>query len=73
MQKAVNEFNDCYTSDLEYLEFQYLKCDEQGIVDLSEILSLQSLTEAFLRIAKRADNGYGFEWLEDSRIRLKKM
>lgn len=73
MQKAVDEFNDCYNSDLEYLEFQYLKCDEQGIVDLSEIVRLQSLTEAFLRTARRADNGYGFEWLEDSRIRLKKM
>lgn len=72
MQKAVNDFNDVYEHDLEYLEFQYLKCDEQGIVDLSEIIQLQSLTEAFLRTAKRADEGYGFEWLEDNRIRLKK-
>jgi hypothetical protein len=72
MQRAVDEFNDCYTSDLEYLEFQYLRCDEQGIVDLSELVKLQSLTEAFLRIAKRADEGYSFEWLEDCRIRLKK-
>lgn len=72
MQKAVEEFNDCYASDLEYLEFQYLRCDDQGIVDLSEILSLQSMTEAFLRIAKRSDEGYGFEWLDDNRIRLSK-
>ena len=72
MQRAVAEFNECYDSDLEYLDFQYLKCDEQGIVDLSEILSLNSLSEAFLRIASRKDEGYGFEWLEDNRIRLKK-
>jgi hypothetical protein len=71
MQKAVEEFNDSYASDLEFLEFQYLTCDEQGIVDLSEVLSLQSLTEAFLRIAKRTDEGYMFEWLPEGRLRLK--
>lgn len=73
MQRAVDEFNEDYYGDLEYLEFQPLRCDEQGIVDLSEIINLQSLTEAFLRIAKRADEGYGFEWLEDNRIRYKKL
>lgn len=73
MQKAVDQFNEDYGSDLEYLDFDYLRCDAQGIVDISEILSLQSLSEAFLRIAKRADEGYGFEYLEDNRIRLKKM
>jgi hypothetical protein len=72
MQRAVEEFNDCYGSDLEYLDFQYLRCDEQGIVDLSEVYRLTSLSEAFLRIADRANEGYGFEWLEDNRIRLKK-
>lgn len=73
MQKAVDQFNEDYDSDLNFLDFNYLRCDEQGIVDISEILSLQSLSEAFLRIAKRADEGYGFEYLEDNRIRLKKM
>lgn len=72
MQRAVEEFNDCYISDLEYLEFQYLRCDEQGVVDMSELIKLQSLAEAFLRIASRKEEGYGFEWLEDNRIRLKK-
>lgn len=72
MQRAIDEFNDCYASDLEYLEFQYLRCDEQGIVDLSELIKLQSLTEAFLRIASHKEEGYGFEWLEDCRISLKK-
>jgi hypothetical protein len=73
MHKAVEEFNDCYASDLEYLDFDYLRCDDRGIVDISEILTLQSLIEAFLRIAKRADYRYGLEYLEDNRIRLKKM
>lgn len=71
MQKAVEEFNDCYAGDLEYLEFQYLTCDAQGIVDISELLRLQCLIEAFLRIANRKKEGYDFEWLADSRIRLK--
>ena len=71
MQKAVDDFNDQYYPDLYYLEFQELECDEQGIVDLSEILNLKSLTDAFLRIADRHTMGYGFEWLPDNRIRLK--
>lgn len=73
MHKAVDQFNECYENDLDFLDFDYLRCDAQGIVDISQILSLQSLSEAFLRIAKRADEGYGFEYLEDNRIRLKKM
>jgi hypothetical protein len=73
MQKSVNEFNDCYTSDLEYLDFQCLKMDADGCVDMSELVNLQSLTEAFLRIASRKEEGYKLEWLEDYRIRLKAM
>lgn len=72
MQKAVEEFNYQYYPDLDYLEFQELQCDEQGIVDLSEILNLRSLTDTFLRIADRRTMGYGFEWLPDNRIRLKR-
>ena len=71
MQKAVEDFNNQYYPDLDYLGFQELVCDAQGIVDLSEILNLQSLTDAFLRVAKRTDEGYKFEWLPDGRIRLK--
>jgi hypothetical protein len=71
MQKAVEEFNEVYCNDLEYLEFQTLKCDAQGIVDLSEVISLTSLTETFLRVADRRKEGYGFEWLPDNRIHLK--
>ena len=64
MQKAVEVFNNVYEHDLEYLEFQYLRCDEQGIVDMSEILHLQSLTEAFLRLANH--DGYKIEWLKEN-------
>lgn len=72
MQRSVDEFNDTYSDDLEYLEFQYLKCDEQGIVEVSEICQLNCLYEAFLRIASRKEEGYDFEQLTDWRIRLKK-
>jgi hypothetical protein len=71
MQNAVDEFNNKYYEDLEYLDFQELECDAQGIVDLSEIVKLDSLTEAFVRIANRSDEGYKLEWLPDHRIHLK--
>ena len=64
MEKAVNDFNSIYDSDLEVMEFQYLCCDSDGVVDLSEVIMLQSLTEAFLRLAKR--DGYKIEWLEEN-------
>ena len=73
MQRAVNEFNNDYSDDLEYLEFQYLKCDAQGNVDISEICQLECLKEAFLRIANRKEEGYTFEYLPDWRIRYKKV
>jgi hypothetical protein len=71
MQTAVDEFNDRYYEDLDYLGYQELECDEQGIVDLSEIVSLDCLVEAFVRIANRSDVGYKLEWLPDNRIHLK--
>lgn len=71
MQKAVEEFNDRYYEDLDYLGYQELECDEQGVVDLSEIINLDCLTEAFVRIANRSDVGYKLEWLPDNRIHLK--
>ena len=71
MQKAIEEFNEQYYPDLDYLGFQELKCDAQGIVDLSEVLNLRSLADAFLRIADRHTMGYKFEWLPDNRIHLK--
>jgi hypothetical protein len=73
MQRAVEEFNNDYSDDLEYLEFQYLKCDAQGNVDISEICQLECLKEAFYRIASRKEEGYTFEHLPDWRIRYKKL
>jgi hypothetical protein len=71
MQKAVDEFNEQYYEDLDYLGFQELVCDAQGIVDLSEVVKLDCLVQAFVRIASRSDEGYKLEWLPDNRIRLK--
>ena len=73
MQRAVEDFNNSYGDDLEYLGFQYLRCDEQGIVDISEICCLESLKEAFYRVASRKNEGYTFEHLPEWRIRYKKM
>jgi hypothetical protein len=70
MQKAVEDFNNQYYPDLDYLNFQELNCDVQGIVDLSEVLNLRSLADAFLKIADRSDEGFKIEWLPDSRVRL---
>lgn len=73
MQRAVNEFNDDYYGDLEYLDFQCLKMDSDGCVDLSEICQLACLKEAFTKIADRKDAGYILEALPDWRVRYKKM
>ena len=64
MEKSVDSFNIQYENDLEVLEFQELRCDSEGVVDLSEVIMLQSLTEAFLRLAKR--DGYKIEWLKEN-------
>jgi hypothetical protein len=58
MEKSVEQFNDYYANDLELLGFDTLSCDGEGKVDVSEIITLQSLYEAFCRIADRSDNGY---------------
>lgn len=63
MQRAVAEFNLEYEADLDYLGFSPLSCDSEGNVDLSEVLSLHSLTEAFLRTVKHIhDYGYRLMW-----------
>ena len=64
MEKSVDAFNTQYENDLEVLEFQELRCDNEGVVDLSEVIMLQSLTEAFLRLAKR--DSYKIEWLKEN-------
>ena len=64
MEKSVDAFNIQYENDLEVMEFQELRCDSEGVVDLSEIIMLQSLTEAFLRLAKR--DSYKLDWLKEN-------
>ena len=75
MQRVVDEFNENYGDDLDYLEYQSLKCDEQGIVDISEICLLTCLEEAFYRIANRKNEGYTIEQLPDQlwRVRYKRL
>jgi hypothetical protein len=58
MEKSVEEFNNRYEDDLYYLDFKMLHCDGDGKVDVSEIKALNSLFEAFIRIADRSDSGY---------------
>ena len=73
MQKAVEVFNEEYGNDLEYLNFDYLRCEDDGSVDLSEVATLNCLLGAFFRVADRSEYGYNLEWLEDSKIYLVKI
>lgn len=57
MERAVEAFNERYEDDLEFLGYSPLT-SKNGEADVSEILSLQSLYEAFVRLANRRDNGY---------------
>lgn len=58
MEKSVEDFNNLYAEDLEYLGFEELSCNAEGKVDVSEIRQLTSLFEAFIRVADRSDSGY---------------
>ena len=58
MQKVVDQFNNYYMNDLELLDFDFLRCDDEGRVDIFEISTLASLYEAFLKLADRSDLGY---------------
>ena len=58
MEKSVEEFNTQYEDDLYFLNYKKLQCTEDGRVDVSEIVSLTCLFEAFSRIANRKDSGY---------------
>lgn len=60
MKESVDRFNDQYADDLEYLGFAplYVELDR---VDCSEIFQVQSLYEAFLRVADKSDLGYKLE------------
>lgn len=58
MENTVETFNDRYEDDLELLGFNKLYCDEEGRVDVSEIVTFSCMYEAFCRIADCRDNGY---------------
>lgn len=75
MQKAVDEFNDEYTDDLEYLGFDYLKMDNEGAVNVSEIFALKSLADAFVRIclARCKEYGYDLDWIDQDSLHIKKV
>lgn len=60
MKESVERFNDQYADDLELLGFSPLTV-ELDKVDISEISTLQSLYEAFLRVAGKRDLGYRVE------------
>ena len=75
MQKAVDQFNDEYTDDLEYLEFDYLKMDDEGTVNVAEIFTLKALADAFVRIclANCKEYGYDLDWADEDHMRIKKV
>ena len=68
MEKAVYEFNDLYADDLDLLGFQPLECNEEGIVDISEIKTLTCLIQAFFRVADRKKLGYSLTFVSDDKI-----
>jgi hypothetical protein len=68
MKKSVEAFNDRYYDDLCYLSFSELICDDEGKVDCSEIFALDSLKEAFCRIASR--DGYTLKYTDDLHVYL---
>jgi hypothetical protein len=72
MQKAVEQFNECYYADLDYLNFSELRCKEDGTAYVGEIFKLQSLAEAFLRIADRTENGFIVKVQDDLSVKLVK-
>lgn len=57
LTESVDQFNDQYSEDLEYLEFADLHV-EGDKVNVSEICQVRSLYEAFCRIANKTEHGY---------------
>ena len=60
MKESVDRFNEAYQDDLDYLGFDPLHV-ELDKVDVSEILQVQALYEAFVRLASKRDLGYRLE------------
>lgn len=70
MENIVEQFNDTYADDLSYLDFDYLKVNEVGEVDIAEIYTLQCLAEAFQKIANRKDVGYRLAYDGGTKVKL---
>ena len=70
MQKIVDEFNDEYADDLELLGFDYLRCSDDGSVNVKEISTIRCLIEAFLRLADRSKLGYKLCNVDTENIKL---
>lgn len=71
MNTAVADFNRQYANDLKMLNFAELRVDVDGIVDLSEVIRLQCLTEAFLKFVEDYEHcGYRIVFIDASHVRL---
>ena len=70
MQQSVENFNCQYADDLELLGFEPLVCDDEGVVDVSEIVALRCLIEAFAKKADYSDNGYKLVRVEPCKLKL---
>jgi hypothetical protein len=75
MQKAVDQFNDEYADDLAYLDFSFLKMDDEGAVNVSEVFALKSLADAFIRIclSRCQEYGYDLDWIDEDSLHIKKV
>jgi hypothetical protein len=70
MEAAVYRFNNTYANDLEKLGFSELVVDADGFVNLFEVITLQCLTEAFLRLADYSKYGYNTIFVDTYRVKL---
>ena len=60
IKESIDRFNEQYADDLDYLSMNSLYV-EDGKVYIAAIAELQSLYEAFLRVASKRDLGYRLE------------
>lgn len=72
MQLAVEEFNNRYIEDLIHLGYAELVCNAEGVVDISEIMTLECLREAFERIVDKTNLGYKLVYTTGSTVRLQR-
>lgn len=65
MKRAVEEFNEKYCDDLQFLGFSLLECNDAGEVNIGEIMTLDCLKEAFLRLVDCRALGYTYKLNDD--------